>query len=131
MAVRHRNRLLLARQSSWAQGLYSALAGFVEPGESLEEAVAREVFEESGVRVAGVRYVASQPWPFPSSLMIGMQAEAKSDVLQVDASELEDARWFNKTELLMMLDRKHPEGFTASNPYAIAHHLVRIAIQDL
>jgi NAD+ diphosphatase len=91
---------LLGRQARWPPGMMSTLAGFVEPGESLEETVAREVEEESGVRVAKVRYVASQPWPFPSSLMLGFRAEAAEDaVLDFDADELDDARWYTRAEI--------------------------------
>jgi NAD+ diphosphatase len=92
-------RALLGRQASWPPGRYSTLAGFVEPGESLEDAVAREVFEESGVRVADATYHSSQPWPFPSSLMLGFHARAATtDILCAD-EELEDARWFTRAEL--------------------------------
>jgi NAD+ diphosphatase len=91
-------RALLGRQRSWAPGRYSALAGFVEAGESLEEAVAREVQEETGARVTWVRYFASQPWPFPASLMLGFHAHAREAPVQLD-SELEDARWFELEQL--------------------------------
>jgi len=90
---------LLGRQRSWPRGMYSTLAGFVEPGETIEQAVAREVFEESGVRVEDVRYFRSQPWPFPSSLMIGFSARAVSRAIDVGDDELEDARWVSKAEL--------------------------------
>ena len=94
-----RDRVLLGRQSSWPPGRYSALAGFVEPGESLEDAVAREVLEESGVEVAGARYDSSQPWPFPSSLMLGFTVSyVAGEAVAVDG-ELEDARWFSREEL--------------------------------
>jgi NAD+ diphosphatase len=94
-----RDRVLLGRQGSWPPGRYSALAGFVEPGESLEDAVAREVWEESGVEVAGARYVSSQPWPFPSSLMLGFEAAfVRGEPVAADG-ELEDARWFTRAEL--------------------------------
>jgi NAD+ diphosphatase len=89
---------LLGRQAAWPPGRYSTLAGFVEPGESLEEAVAREVFEETGARVRAVRYIGAQPWPFPASLMIGFQAEATQEPIRLDG-ELEDARWFERSEL--------------------------------
>ncbi len=91
---------LLARQARWPKGMMSTLAGFVEPGESLEETVAREVKEETGVGVAGVRYQGSQPWPFPSSLMLGFRAEAvEGAVLDFDADELDDARWYTRAEI--------------------------------
>jgi NAD+ diphosphatase len=91
---------LLGRQARWPAGMFSTLAGFVEPGESLEEAVAREVREEAGVTVANIRYRGSQPWPFPSSLMLGFRAEAAADArISFDAEELEDARWFSREDL--------------------------------
>ncbi|HEX8246466.1 MAG TPA: NAD(+) diphosphatase [Longimicrobium sp.] len=99
MLVTHGQRALLGRQSTWDAGRYSTLAGFVEPGESLEDAVAREVWEEAGVRLGEVRYHSSQPWPFPSSLMVGFTAEALGDDITVDTDELEDARWFTREEL--------------------------------
>ena len=99
MLVSRGDRALLGRKGEWPDGMYSTLAGFVEPGESLEEAVAREVGEEVGVEVAGVRYHSSQPWPFPASLMLGFYAEARSDEIAMNREELEDARWFTRAEL--------------------------------
>ena len=90
---------LLGRQSRWVEGMYSTLAGFVDPGETLEQAVAREVFEESGIAVSDVRYQASQPWPFPSSLMLGFRATATTTAITIDAREIEDARWFTSAEV--------------------------------
>ncbi len=90
---------LLARQAAWPEGMYSTLAGFVEPGERLEEAVVREVLEESGVTVADVEYRNSQPWPFPASLMVGFRARATSWRIKFDKEELEDARWFTRDEI--------------------------------
>ena len=90
---------LLAHHSRLAPGMFSTLAGFVEPGESLEEAVAREVLEETGVRVSSVRYVASQPWPFPASIMLGFRAVAESFDITIDADELTEARWLTAAEL--------------------------------
>ena len=91
---------LLGRQRGWPTSLYSTLAGFIEPGETVEDAVRREVSEESGVAVGDVRYLSSQPWPFPSSLMIGCIAEATSEDIVVDTQELDDARWFEREELV-------------------------------
>jgi NAD+ diphosphatase len=118
-------RVLLGRQQRFPQGMYSALAGFLEPGETVEAAVRRETLEESGIRVGRVRYHASQPWPFPASLMIGCHAEALSEAIARDDAELEDCRWFGRDEVTAMLARQHPDGFTAPNPIAIAHWLVR------
>ena len=93
------DRCLLGRQPSWPEGRYSTIAGFVEPGESLEDAVRREVYEETNVRVGAVRYHSSQPWPFPSSLMLGFVAEATSTDIRLNDGELEDACWFSRDEL--------------------------------
>ncbi|WP_310962393.1 NAD(+) diphosphatase [Nocardioides terrisoli] len=94
------DRALLGRQRVWPRGRWSTLAGFVEPGESLEDAVRREVLEESGIRVGEVTYFGSQPWPFPASLMLGFTARAVSTTIEVDGDELEDARWFSRAEAL-------------------------------
>jgi NAD+ diphosphatase len=102
---------LLGRQASWAPGRYSCLAGFVEAGESLEDAVVREVREESGIQVRAVRYAASQPWPFPSSIMLGFQAEAARGPVELDG-ELEDARWFSAPELAARGPGMLPPRFT-------------------
>jgi NAD+ diphosphatase len=91
--------VLLGRPASWAPGRYSTIAGFVEPGESLEDAVIREVDEETGVQVDDVEYVASQPWPFPSSLMLGFRAIARTRAITLRDGELEDARWFTRADL--------------------------------
>lgn len=104
MWVTRGGRALLGRQSPWPPGVYSALAGFVEPGETLEDACRRETFEEAGVRVGAVRYVESQPWPFLSSLMIGLSAEAESGEIKIDPREIEDARWFSRDEIAAALD---------------------------
>ena len=126
MLVEHDGRLLLGRNTRFPPGSYSALAGFVEPGETIEEAVAREVFEEAGVRVRDVRYVASQPWPFPSQLMIGCHALAEGDALAIDRTELEDARWFDRAEIAeAMNEGEASTGFKAPTSRAIAHYLLR------
>lgn len=130
MAVRHHDQILLGRQASWAQGMFSTLAGFMEPGETIEQAVAREVLEEAGIKVGAVSYVTSQPWPFPSSLMIGMIAEATTTEIKLDPAELEEARWFTRTELELMLAGNHPEGLYASRPQAIAHAVVTAALKQ-
>jgi NAD+ diphosphatase len=97
--VAHGDRCLLGRQRSWPEGRFSTIAGFVEPGESLEDAVRREVFEETNIRVGRVDYHSSQPWPFPASLMIGFMAEALTTDVSLNDGELEDARWFTRREL--------------------------------
>jgi NAD+ diphosphatase len=118
-------RCLLGRQARFAPGMYSALAGFLEPGETIEEAVRREVKEESGILVGRVAYHSSQPWPFPSSLMIGCHAEALTTEVDRDAEELEDCRWFDREEVRLMLSGTHPQGLKAPFPMAIAHHLIK------
>jgi NAD+ diphosphatase len=125
MLVARGDRCLLGRQSRFAPGMYSCLAGFIEPGETIEDAVRRETLEEAGVRVGSVRYFASQPWPFPASLMIGCIAEALSEELTVDRDELEDARWFARDEVLLMLEGRHQAGLRGPVAMAIAHHLMR------
>lgn len=125
MLVESGDRCLLGRQAGWPAQMYSALAGFVEAGESLEEAVRREVQEESGIRVGEVRYHASQPWPFPSSLMIGCMARALTSEVTVDKSELEDARWFTRADVLKSLAQPGAGGVLVPPPLAIAHHLIR------
>jgi NAD+ diphosphatase len=93
------DRGLLGRKPSWPEGMYSTIAGFVEPGESIEDAVLREVQEETGVRVVEMCYQSSQPWPFPTSLMLGFRARAKDEAIQIDKDELEHARWFTRKEI--------------------------------
>jgi len=125
MLIARGDRCLLGRQARCPPGMYACLAGFMEPGETIEAAVRRETFEEAGVRVGAVRYAASQPWPFPSSLMIGCLGEAEGEVLEVDREELEDARWFSREDARLMLRREHPDGYFTPPPVAIAHHLLR------
>lgn len=109
VAVSDGERLLLGRQASWPARRYSTLAGFVEPGETLEQTVAREVWEESRVRVRRSRYLASQPWPFPGSLMLGFVADAEADAPQTAQDELEDARWFGREEIAAALANDHED----------------------
>lgn len=122
MLVRRGNRVLLGRSPGWPEGMYSALAGFVEPGETLETAVRREVWEETHIRVGAVRYVASQPWPWPSSLMLGFLAEAESDDITRDA-ELEDALWITREEAVEVMAGLHPR-IRRPRPGAIAYGLL-------
>jgi len=123
-------RCVLGRSPRFAPTMWSCLAGFAEPGESIEEAVRREVLEEVGIAIGRVKYFASQPWPFPSSIMIGCHAEALSDTVVVDREELEDARWFERDELAAMLRREHAGGLTTPPPVAIAHHIIRSYVED-
>ncbi len=118
-------RCLLGRQPRFPAGMYSCLAGFLEPGETIEDAVRREIGEEAGIACGAVTYLGCQPWPFPSSLMIGCLVEATSTEITPDAEELEDARWFSRDEVRAMLEGRHPEGLTCPMPMAIAHHIVR------
>jgi NAD+ diphosphatase len=115
---------LLGRQPRFPKGMYSALAGFVEPGETIEAAVRREIREEAAVTCGAVQYFASQPWPFPASLMIGCFAQAEGRGVAVDHVELEDARWFSREETVALIERRHPDRLTAPTPMAIAHHLL-------
>ena len=123
-------RCLLGRQSRFAPGMWSCLAGFVEPGESIEDAVRREIREEAGIACGRVSYFASQPWPFPSSLMIGCHTQALSHEIVVDRDELEDARWFDRDEVAAMLLRRHRDGLTTPPPVAIAHHIIRAWLEN-
>ena len=125
MLVEHEGRLLLGRQPRFPPRRFSTLAGFVEPGESIEEAVAREVKEEAGVEVSNVSYVGSQPWPFPSSLMIGCHAVAASAELTIDTTELDEADWFTREEVVAAMAGEEDARFIAPPPFAIAHHLIK------
>ena len=124
MLAEHDGRLLLGRQPPYPPGRYSALAGFLEPGESIEAAVARELHEEAGIRVTDVAYVASQPWPFPSSLMIGCHARAVGDELAIDRTELDDARWFTREEIAAALKGDPDAAFQPPPRFAIARTLL-------
>ncbi|KQN07075.1 NADH pyrophosphatase [Sphingobium sp. Leaf26] len=124
MLAEHRGRILLGRQHAWPPGRYSALAGFVEPGETIEEAVARELFEESGIRVHDVRYVMSQPWPFPSSLMIACIGQAQDDALTLDETEIEDAFWCDADQVRAALAGDPDAPFIAPPQMAVAWHLL-------
>lgn len=121
---------LLGRQARFVANSWSCLAGFIEPGESIEEAARRETHEEAGIVCGRVRYFRSQPWPFPSSLMIGCHAEALSREIVVDRSELEDARWFSREEAASMLTRHHAQGLITPPPVAIAHHIIRHWVEN-
>ena len=131
MLVARGDKTLLGRQRIFPPYLFTVLAGFMEPGETVEEAVAREVLEESGIPVANVRYAASQPWPFPSNIMIGCVCEGLSDEIIMDPHELDDARWFTKAEVREML--KLPWGspeLHAPPPFTIAHRLLKAWVNE-
>lgn len=130
MLVADGDRCLLGRQARFPPGMWSCLAGFVEPGETIEAACRRETREEAGIDVGRVAYFASEPWPFPASLMIAVVAEAISDEIRRDEVELEDCRWFARDEVVEMLAGTHPEGLFAPPPIAVAHHLLRRFVED-
>lgn len=124
MLAEHQGRILLGRQPRFPAGRYSALAGFVEPGETIEEAVARELWEEAGITVHSVRYVVSQPWPFPSSLMIACIAQTDDDTLTLDQTEIEDAFWCDAAGARAALADMPDAPFIAPPPMAVAYHLL-------
>jgi len=124
MLAYHGDRCMLGRQEVWPAGMFSALAGFLEPGESIEEACARELAEEAGLRTRQVRYHSSQPWPYPSSLMIGLIAEVEDDEGTPDQTELSEVRWFTRAEAKQLL-KGEIEGVFAPPPLAIAHQLIK------
>jgi NAD+ diphosphatase len=124
------DRCLLGRQARFPKNMYSALAGFLEPGETVEEAVRREIREEAGIVCDEVRYLASQPWPFPASLMIGCIARAATFDIAPDDEELEDARWFARDEVRAMYEKRHPGGLIFPVRMAIAHHLVKFWLES-
>jgi len=129
MLVTHGNRVLLGRNSVWPEGMFSLLAGFIEPGETLEAAVRREVQEEAGVPVGAVRYLASQPWPFPASLMFGCAGEALDDQITIDRNELEDACWVTREEMVAVMAGRHPR-IRPARRGAIAHFLIANWLAD-
>jgi NAD+ diphosphatase len=118
------DRCFLGRQRPWPRGMHSALAGFIEPGEAIEEAVARETMEEAGLKVREVRMHSTQPWPFPHSLMIGVLCEVEDDKETVDTTELEGGRWFTREEAKLLIAARHPDCFCPP-PFAIAHQLLK------
>ena len=124
LAVRE-DSCLLGRGPHFGPGMYSCLAGFIEPGETIEAAVRRETLEESGIRLGRVLYHASQPWPFPHTLMIGCFGEALNGDIAFDGRELEDCRWFARDEVRAMVEGRHPDGLGIPPAGAIASHLIR------
>ncbi len=129
MLILHGNDVLLGRSPGWPEGMYSLLAGFMEPGESIEAAVRREVMEESAVEVGPVRYLSSQPWPFPSSLMIGCVGEAVSRDIRPDPNEIEDALWVGREEILASFHEETPR-IRPARKGSIAHFLITRWLQD-
>jgi NAD+ diphosphatase len=120
------DQCLMGRAPQFPEGRYSCLAGFMEPGETIEDAVRREILEETGIRTGRVRYLSTQPWPFPGSLMIGCLAEALSSEITIDATELADARWFSREEIRQILLGEHPKGISAPPRMAIANHIMQL-----
>ncbi|HRO13568.1 MAG TPA: NAD(+) diphosphatase [Paracoccus sp. (in: a-proteobacteria)] len=129
MLITRGDQVLLGRSPGWPEGMYSCLAGFIEPGETLEAAVRREVAEETGIRVGAVRYAASQPWPFPASLMLGCLGEAETDAITLDPAELEDAMWVDRAMLREMIEGRHPS-LRAARKGAIAGWLIGQWVED-
>lgn len=129
MLITHGNDVLMGRSHGWPEGMYSLLAGFIDPAETMEAAVRREVWEEAGVRVGAVSYLASQPWPFPASLMFGCAGEALSAEITVDTDEIEDARWISKERMLHILNNKDVE-ITSARPGSIARFLIENWVAD-
>jgi len=129
MLALHEDKCLLGRQEKWPQGFYSALAGFVEPGETIEEAVARELMEEAGIKIGDVLFHSTQPWPYPSSLMIGCYARATTTEITVDMNELSDAKWFSREEIRNSLQKGNND-LRMPPPLAIAHQLVKSWIEE-
>ncbi|MFL5295321.1 MAG: NAD(+) diphosphatase [Phenylobacterium sp.] len=125
----HGGRCMLGRQERWPKGMFSALAGFLEPGESIEEACARELAEEAGLRTRKVRYHSTQPWPYPSSLMIGLIAEVEDDEGTPDQTELSEIRWFTREEARELIAGQL-EDAAAPNPLAIAHQLIKAWVEE-
>ena len=124
MLAVHGERCMVGRQEMWPKGMFSALAGFLEPGESIEEACARELAEEAGLKTVRVRYHSTQPWPYPSSLMIGLIAEVEDEDARPDQTELSEVRWFSRDEARALIRGEIPDTF-CPQPMAIAHQLIK------
>ncbi|MEM9341724.1 MAG: NAD(+) diphosphatase [Pseudomonadota bacterium] len=129
MLILRSNSVLVGRSPGWPEAMYSLLAGFIEPGETMEAAVRREVFEESGIRVGEVGYLASQPWPFPSSLMLGCVGHATSDEITIDPAEIEDARWVSREQMAEVVAGRDPT-MSAARPGSIARFLIVRWLED-
>jgi NAD+ diphosphatase len=131
MLALHGDTCLLGRQAKWPDGFFSALAGFVEPGETIEEAVARELAEEAGIKIGDVMFHSTQPWPYPSSLMIGCYAQATTTEITIDQNELSDARWFTREEVRAAMEKRGKGDLRLPPPLAIAHQLVKSWIDEV
>ncbi|KAG1649658.1 Peroxisomal NADH pyrophosphatase NUDT12 [Nymphon striatum] len=129
MLVTHGNSVLMGRSPGWPEGMYSCLAGFVEPGETIEAAVRRETFEEAGVKIGAVEYLSSQPWPFPASLMFGCRGHALTTDINIDPEEIEDAMWVTREEMMETFAGNNPKMKPARNG-AIAHFLLLNWLRD-
>ena len=129
MLITRGNKVLMGRSHPWPEGMYSLLAGFIEPGETIEAAVRREVWEEAGVKVGQVSYLASQPWPFPASLMFGCRGEALGEEITIDPKEIEDAIWCSREEIMQAFAGEHPFMLPARKG-AIAHFLLQNWLAD-
>lgn len=129
MLITRGNSVLMGRSPHWPEGMYSLLAGFVEPGETIEAAVRREVFEEAGVRVGAVEYLSSQPWPFPNSLMFGCRGEALNDTIDIDPNEIEDAKWVTREEMMDVF-AGNSTVMKPARKGAIAHFLIWNWLKD-
>jgi NAD+ diphosphatase len=129
MLITHGNSVLMGRSPGWPEGMYSLLAGFVEPGETIEAAVRREVFEEAGIQVGAVGYLASQPWPFPASLMIGCHGVATSQEITIDPAEIESAMWMTREDMMDVFAGRNPQILPARKG-AIAHFLLQNWLAD-
>jgi len=129
MLITHGNKVLVGRSPGWPEGMYSLLAGFMEPGETIEAAVRREVFEETAITVGEVGYLASQPWPFPSSLMIGCYGQASSVEITIDPKEIEDAMWLTREDIMEAWANRSSK-LIAARKGAIAHFLIKNWLSD-
>jgi NAD+ diphosphatase len=129
MLITDNDRCLLAHEHRYGEKMYSALAGFIEPGEDIEYAVRREVLEETNITVGEVMFHSSQPWPFPHSLMLGCIGRAKTTEITIDSGEIAEARWFTRADAKLMLDRKHPDGLTVPGKHAIANALITTFVE--